>query len=129
MSKLNIRGNIIQNQNSILNETANFYKDLYTTKIDTTNQEQNNAKFLECAPEFFFYGTQKLLIEEIKNTLKQMKHDKSPSIDGIPVEFYKKKNWIDLGHFLVRSIREAFFSGELSITQKRGVITCIPKRK
>ena len=32
-----------------------------------------------------------------------------------------------MGHFLVRSIREAFFSGELSITQKRGVITCIPK--
>ena len=123
ISKLNIRGNIIQNQNSILNETANFYKDLYTTKIDTTNQEQNNVKFLKCAPENKLNETQKLScegnisIEEIKNTLKQMKHDKSPGIDGIPVEFYKK-NWIDLGHFLVRAIRESFFLGNCQLHKR-----------
>ena len=46
--------------------------------------------------------------------------------DGIPVEFYKQ-NWSDIGYLLIRSIRAAFITGELSITQKRGVITCIPK--
>ena len=54
-----------------------------------------------------------------------MKSDKTPGIDGIPIELYKVF-WLDLGHFLVRSIRAVFLSGELAITQKRG-ITCIPK--
>ena len=34
--------------------------------------------------------------------------------------------WIDLGHFLVRSVNESFASEELSPTFKQGV-TCIPK--
>ena len=65
-------------------------------------------------------------MNEIKTVFKKMKHDKTPGIDGIPVEFYAFF-WNDLGHFLVRSIQAAFSTGELSITQKRGVITCIPK--
>jgi hypothetical protein len=55
-----------------------------------------------------------------------MKSDKTPGIDGIPIEFYQVF-WNDIGHFLVRSIQSAYRSGELSITQKRGIITCIPK--
>ena len=35
--------------------------------------------------------------------------------------------WKDIGHFLVRSINYGFRSGEMSITQKEGIITCIPK--
>ena len=34
---------------------------------------------------------------------------------------------MDIGHFIVRSLNYAFESGELSVTQKQGVITCIPK--
>ena len=55
-----------------------------------------------------------------------MKSDKIPGIDGIPIELYKVF-WLELGHFLVRSIRAVFISGELAITQKTGIITCIPK--
>ena len=33
----------------------------------------------------------------------------------------------DLGNLLVRSLNHAFTSGELSVTQKQGVITCLPK--
>ena len=35
--------------------------------------------------------------------------------------------WTDIRHFLVRSINCAYEVGELSVTQKQGVITCIPK--
>ena len=35
--------------------------------------------------------------------------------------------WKDIGHFLVRSINYGFRSGEMSITQKGGIITRIPK--
>ena len=64
--------------------------------------------------------------QEIKDAMKHMKNDKTPGIDGIPIDFYNFF-WVDLGHFLIRSIQGAFEVGELSITQKRGIITCIPK--
>ena len=55
-----------------------------------------------------------------------MKHNKSPGNSGFTVEFYKVF-WKDIGYFLIRSLNSVFFKGELSITQKQGVITCIPK--
>ena len=55
-----------------------------------------------------------------------MQNNKSPGSDGYSVEFFKFF-WNDLGHFLVNSINYAFSIGNLSTTQKEGVITCIPK--
>ena len=53
-------------------------------------------------------------------------HNKSPGSDGYTTEFYKFF-WNDIGVFLVRSINEGFLSGQMSVTQKQGIITCIPK--
>ena len=50
----------------------------------------------------------------------------SPDSSGFTVAFHKFF-WIDIGHFLVRSLTESFSSKELSITLKQGAITCIPK--
>ena len=35
--------------------------------------------------------------------------------------------WSDLGMFILRSINHGYRTGSLSITQKEGIITCIPK--
>ena len=51
-----------------------------------------------------------------------MKNDKSPGSDGL-----KKIFFTDLGSFLTRSINYGFYNGQMSITQRQGVITCIPK--
>ena len=53
-------------------------------------------------------------------------HHKSPGSDGFTVEFFKVF-WQKLGHFVVRSLNEGFQKGELSSTQKEGIIICIPK--
>ena len=40
----------------------------------------------------------------------------------------KKKNPLEaIGDFVVRALNESFRDGELSATQKQGIITCIPK--
>ena len=55
-----------------------------------------------------------------------MKNEKSPGSDGFTNEFFKFF-WIDIGKFVFRSIINGYEKGELSITQRQGIITCIPK--
>ena len=64
--------------------------------------------------------------EEAYAALKNMKNDKSPGTDGFTSEFFKFF-WKDIGHFLLRSINYSFEKGELSVTQKQGIITILPK--
>jgi hypothetical protein len=55
-----------------------------------------------------------------------MKDEKSPGLDGYTVEFFKYF-WKDLSYFILRSLNYAYTVCNLSITQKQGVITCLPK--
>ena len=55
-----------------------------------------------------------------------MKNGKSPGTDGFSAEFFKFF-WKQIGPFIVRALNEAYRDGELSATQKEGLITCIPK--
>ena len=64
--------------------------------------------------------------EEATKTLKGMKNDKSPGSSGFTTEFYKIF-WKEIGHFVIRSLNYGFEHGQMSITQKQGIITCLPK--
>ena len=67
-----------------------------------------------------------LTYKEISNSLHQMKSAKSPGISGFTAEFFKTF-WKQLGYFVLRSLNVGFHKGELSITQRQGLITCTPK--
>ena len=56
-----------------------------------------------------------------------MKNDKSPGSDGLTSEFYKRF-WEEIGDDAVQSINSAFDKGELSICQRRGLITLLPNK-
>ena len=67
-----------------------------------------------------------LTLGEIKNVLKSFQNNKSPGEDGFSKEFYD--TFFDLiGIHLLNSYNEAFNKGQLSISQRRGVISLIPK--
>ena len=82
---------------------------------------------------FFFYNNQKefcegvLSVTECLESLKTMESDKSPGMDGIPAEFYKGF-WDELSPFLVAALNLSFTQGYLSISQRKGLITLIPKK-
>ena len=120
-------GEIITDQKGILEEVKCFYEELYSCKevveVDIDRELQDVTK-LSADDRDSIEGT--LSYTETKIALKNMKNGKSPGPDGFTVEFFKFF-YCDLGEFLVRSLNEGFQRGELSVTQKQGVITCIPK--
>ena len=67
-----------------------------------------------------------LTLDECWAALKSMGTGKSPGEDGFTVEFYRCFFDI-LGNDLLNSLNAAYQNGEMSISQRRGVITLIPK--
>ena len=68
-----------------------------------------------------------LTARECVESLKNMESNKTPGTDGIPVEFYKVF-WNDIKPFFFASINASRTKGLLSISQRRGLLTLIPKK-
>lgn len=122
-------GEIIRNQKEILNEIKNFYLDLYSKKeVESLDLENvlDNFDIPKLTNNESSKLEGKISLSEALAVLKNMKNNKSPGTDGFTAEFFKFF-WSDLGIFIVRSINDAYEKGELSVTQKQGIITCIPK--
>ena len=67
-----------------------------------------------------------ITLKELKDALASFTNNKSPGEDGLTKEFYEfffDLLWKDL----LNSYNEAFHKGELSISQRSGIITLIPK--
>jgi len=67
-----------------------------------------------------------LTIAECRQILKTFNFGKSPGEDGFTIEFYTKFFEL-LASDLVESLNTAYSRGELSISQRWGVVTLIPK--
>ena len=68
-----------------------------------------------------------LTYDECKKILETFQNVKAPGEDGFTVEFYTYFFAELLGNDLIASFNEAHEKGELSISQRRGLITLIPK--
>ena len=65
--------------------------------------------------------------KELYEALKTCNNNRSPGNDGLPAEFYEIF-WVDIKKYLVNSINMGYNKGQLSATQKQGIITLIPKK-
>ena len=120
-------GDIIYEQDSIVEETKNFYEKLYDKRdIEQINLQDliNNPKKLNEFEKNSLEGP--ITYNEACETLKLMKSNKSPGNSGYTTEFYKFF-FSKIGHFFIRSINYGFINNKLSISQRQGVITCLPK--
>ena len=124
-------GQIMTDQWDILKESEVFYKTLYS-KNDDYMTEINLKEYLKDAdiPKLSDNESNKLeghiTLAELTNALRNMKNNKSPGTDGYSCEFFKVF-WKKIGNFVLRSINYSYDIGELSIVQKQGIITLIPK--
>ena len=61
-----------------------------------------------------------------KYALKDFDSNKTPGTDGLPAEFYRFF-WPDISHDLLASYNVASQHGMVSISQRPGIISLIPK--
>ena len=124
---INDNGDPIFDQKDILNETKFFYQNLYKkmniVPVNLNNIIFNQPKLSDLEKETL---EGKIHYQEALSIVNNMKNNKSPGNSGFTSEFYKTF-FNKIGHFLVRSINCGFDTGILSITQRQGVITCLPK--
>ncbi len=64
---------------------------------------------------------------ELLTALKSTANGKSSGIDGFTVDFYKFF-WKNISQLVLNSINMGFDSGEMSITQRHGIITLLPQK-
>ena len=121
------------NIEDIMNIQKKFYETLYTShdcKIqdnhlrDFFNRNNPYLNFLDTEESESLEGL--ISKSECLAALRNMKNGKSPGLDGYTAEFYKFF-WSDLHPFLLNSLNYAYHTGSFSITQRQGVITCLPK--
>ena len=67
-----------------------------------------------------------LILPECIIVLKNMSNRKSPCLDGFISEFYKFF-WNDIQEYVIKSLNFAYENSLLSVSQKQGLITCLPK--
>lgn len=108
-----------------------FYKNLYTTQ----NIEENcnaTSEFLR-ALDARISDEDKVELEkdieydEMENVVKKMPNNKSPGLDGLPAEFYKKY-WHIIGKDIHAVITYSLDHGEMTTSQKRTGITLLYKK-
>ena len=129
---------VISNFVQVNKEIENFYSKMYTSKItgnntsDVSEHNNNIHKFIEGLniPQLNVEEQESLekdlTFEELKDALTSFADNKSPGEDGFTKEFYEAffdLLWKDL----LNSYNDAFNKGSLSVSQKRGTITLIPK--
>ena len=127
ISRLNVKGNLITNQQSILSEEKKFYEKLYSKK----EQTDSNIDFFENSlPKLNENDSNscegEITDQECIEAIKEMKNQKSPGSDGITTEFYKLF-WNEIKAYFLKSINFSFQKQELTELQKQSIITLLPK--
>ena len=123
----------ISKDTEILCEGKKFYESLYSSRLDQSTSYAKEDLFFPENNEIKLNQNQKmsceglLSAEECLESLKTMESGKSPGTDGLPAEFYRIF-WNEVSTFLIDALNMSFSKGHLSISQRRGLITLLPKK-
>ena len=110
---------------------SDFYSDLYKSK--SILNEHIDSYFKNICIEKTLSIEERELIEgkisyvECTKVVNSLKLNKSPGLDGLPSEFYKKF-WPKLCNLIVDSFNESYDDGILCESQRKAVITLIFKK-
>ena len=127
----NDKDEIVADQTGILDEMYVFYQNLY--KIQNIGDNETYDKFLDnieipvLDEDAKNSLDQVITKKEIEDTIKSMKLNKTPGLDGLPIEFYITF-WADISDMLLDSYNFSMENGIMSHSQRNGIITLLPKK-
>ncbi len=132
ITSLENNNKITEDPDEIAELCKNYYEKLYSSRdLPIKPEDDDSNTFFEHIPslttEQKYLCEGKLSSNECLKALKDMKNGKTPGLDGFTAEFYKFF-WVDIKDIVIDSLNYAFDSGMLSLEQKRGVITLVPKK-
>ena len=126
----NEQNKLLKTDSEVLKECQNFYQKLYNKQ---ENYEQTQKELLEnitqvLENEYNQELTKNINKNELKLAIQQMENDKSPGIDGIPIEFYKKFYQILEIYLLPLYNNLVFIEQKITKTINQAITTLIPKK-
>jgi len=111
---------------------VNFYESLYSERNEKSDTEIENYLDKIKMPNLNVEEKQMceglITEEECKTVIQSFKRGKTPGMDGITIEFYLKF-WHLLNKILIKCFNASYVLGELTQTQKLGIITLLDKGK
>jgi len=126
-------GTSISEPQQILEEEKRFYTKLYTSNrshiIDFVELKQRfveNMAIPKLGVQDALYMTRDISEDELWKCISLSPDNKSPGTDGLSNEFYKCF-WEHIKEDLLNSIKSSLKNGSLSISQRQGIISLIPK--
>ena len=144
----NEKKEIVKDDQDILGVCTDFYEELFVDKNVLRNDEEITEDSFSSVseadgevPYCFILDEVSLHLnkqdqdvlsadvsfDELRSSIMSMKKRKSPGLDGLTMDFYQE--FFDIvGPTFFESMVYAFDHGELSVSQKRGVIKLIPKK-
>jgi exonuclease III len=129
-------GEEVTNPKEILKEQQSFYEKIYTSKFNCQDEEEEDLQNIfqeltsietpKIGNEIWDNLTTPITEEEVWKTIQSCADNKSPGTDGLNNNFYKIM-WPNIKKYLLSSITATLSKGEMSISQKQGIISLIPK--
>ena len=126
-------GDIVTGNRPILNYCKDHFERLYASEVDAAGSNVALLEFLSAVECPSLSENERDVCDapitggECKIALDGMMNNKAPSTSGFSKEFFHFF-WTELDSIVLNVIDEAKEHGQLFITQRRGVITLIPKK-
>ena len=125
-------GEIIMDQNDILNEQVKFYSNVYKKKkefdINLANNFTNNLNVPKISEDSKTQLENEITLDEIGQALKSTKNNSAPGNDGLTYSFLKVF-WNRISKLVYDSYNASYQAGELSFSQRQAIITLLHKGK
>ena len=128
------RSSPICDELEILNEIKNYHEDISRSQLISSDIDLKINDYLKDINHAILSEQDKemcdleLSLEELGIALSSLNNNSAPGIDGLPVSWYKvfyKKIKLPL----LQCLNQCILTGQLSTSQRRGVITLIHKGK
>ena len=135
VSTLNVRGNMVEDNEEVNKALFNFYKNLYKEECEVSQRIASDKcnEFLDkTLPKISLAQSQecdrRISKEEVRNILFHgLNRKKSPGNDGLTVGLLQVL-WELLEPYFMDCIHEAIEKGELSNSQRQGIVKLIEKK-